>query len=1292
MKQTLLTILFALCLPLGGWGGQTAQADIVTGTLLGDATNGYYVNMPTSNTAATAPTIDLQTLIDNGVTRLTVYDDGGKDGNYDTQCNGRLILHAPSGYKLRFSGTITSENGSHSDDLTVYNGTTTSGTFVFPSLWSTINGEPTPFGPYISSGNEVLVTFYSYSSPAYAGFEMTVDLVDATQTFAITKATATGGSIETTVGGSPVTQITMDQTVTVTASPESGYWLSDISVGIDGSTVTVPALGGDFISNAATFTMPAAAVTVTPTFTDNPADLCVKMPVSGSWTRQIPTGITSFKVYDDGGATGNYSKKCNGSLILTAPENCVLMLTGSIATDMGDNFYVFNGTSVLTYKDAINTVRRSTTDGEAIDIGTLISTGRSLTLQFKSSAITTRAGLDLTATVIDATHAYAITIDPNLANGSIAPEVGGSAVNSATVNQTVTLTVTPANSFTTTEVSYTVGGTKHVIEPDNGTYSFTMPPADVTVSAVFMDELMTHWGFGNDGSEQHPYVISDKAGWDLLVEKSTFSDGFIYGKYFELSADISGVTAGLKNFTGHLDGNHHKITFADVAGGIITHGVINATFSNLSMEGSVDHAYVFEAAPRLTNCFVNVSRTGIGGFTRLSYNFNGSTNCAYLLEGLPASFAFGEDVIQPTGTYEVVLNGGATAVRTGGIAIGNGTATLYADGFSYGGTEYFKKDATVTLGADLPSGYSLTGYTVTGPTPSEDNTFSMPSHGVTVTAHSARTDYVTHWQASMAIDGTTADKAYVITTTDGLNLLATEVNGGNKFPDTFFRLDDDITYSHETAWNDDNSTENNFNGIGGGKKVGSLTKLYSFQGTFDGGGHTISGIRIYKYGQSYDTWYASLFGYVNDGGTVKNIVLADARFTGFNYVGGIVGSNKGTVSGCTAKSDVTVFAILDGSNGHGGIVGDNDGTVSGCTSSAHVTAKGDVADISDFGGIVGYNNGTILNCTAAGVVIGDVTDAGAIVGVNHGTLSGNTYHSSLVGTNAFNIGVGKYAEGTTNYTGTTLDESQLWLFDNRDNTAIIAAYTNPSQHVALHGYYPDANKSYTVTLEGRTLYKDGDWNTLCLPFNMIASQVTAQLAPAALMTLSTSSFADGTLTLNFADATTIEAGKPYIIKWTKPAGYDQASVDSRDIKNPVFTGVTIKSGTTNTQTEYVTFRGTFAPISYASANHNILFLGAGNTLYYPEAGAHIGAFRAYFELGNGLTAGTPSSPVRAFNLSFSGSADGSSASGIAVVPPANDADGDVRTPGWYTLDGVRLNGKPTKKGLYIHGGRKVVIP
>ena len=1290
MKQTYLTILVALlCTFAGSW--QTAWAGVVTGTLLGDATNGYYVNMPTSNKDATPwPTIDLQTLLDNGVSSLTVYDDGGKDDNYSNKCNGYLILQAPTGYRLRFSGTITSENDSSKDYLEVFNGTTTSGTNVFPSLWSTANGEPTAFGPYTSSGNEVLVTFYSFTSPAYAGFEMTVDLVDATQPFAITKGTATGGTIETTVGGSPATQTTMDQTVTVTASPESGYWLSDISVGIDGSTMTVPALGGDFISNTATFTMPAAAVTVTPTFTAAPAGLCVKMPASDSWTRQIPTGITSFKVYDDGGATGNYSKKCNGSLTLTAPENCVLMLTGSIATDVGDIFYVFNGTSVLTYNDVINTVRRSTTDGEAIDIGTLVSTGRSLTLQFKSSAITTRAGLDLTATVIDATHAYAITIDPNLANGNITPKVGGSAVNSATVNQTVTLTVTPANSFITTEVSYTVVGTKHVIEPDNGTYSFTMPPADVTVSAVFMDEVMIHWGVGNDGSAEHPYVISNKVGWDLLVEKSTYSEDFIYGKYFELSADISGVTAGLKTFTGHLDGNHHKITFADVAGGIITHGVVDATFSNLSMEGTVNHDYVFEAAPRLTNCFVNVSRTGDGGFTGLSHYGFASTNCAYLAEGLPALFAFGEDVTNPTGAKEVVLNGGATVVRTG-TAIGNGTATIYADGFSYGGTEYFKENATVTLGVDLPSGYTLLGYTVTGPTLSEDYTFTMPNHGVTVTAHSDRTDYVTHWQASMTIDGTTADKAYVITTTDGLNLLATEVNGGNKFQDTFFRLDDDITYSHTTAWNDDNSTENNFNGIGGEKKVGILTKLYSFQGTFDGGGHTISGIRIIKGGTTDENRTVGLFGYVS-GGTVKNIVLADTRITGKKNGGGIVGNNDGTVSGCTVKSDVTIFAIWDGSNNHGGIVGENLGTVSGCTSSASITVKGNIS-VNYYGGIVGNNKGTISGCTAAGVVINNVTDAGAIVGNNDGILSSNTYHSSLVGTNAFNIGVGCYATSATTYTygdhtGASLDDSKLWLFDNRDNTALIAAYTDPSNHVSRQGTnYPSASKSYTVTLSGRTLYKDGDWNTLCLPFDMSAAQVSAQLAPAALMTLSTSSFADGTLTLNFADATTIEAGKPYIIKWTKPAGYDQASVESRDIKNPVFTGVTIKSGTTNTQTEYVTFRGTFAPEPIYAEPATNLYLGANNTLHWPSTdGYTIGAFRAYFELGNGLTCGTPTSQVRAFILGFG---EGGEETGISSLTPDPSPKGEGSE--YYTLDGRKLNGKPTQKGLYIVNGRKVVI-
>lgn len=922
----------------------------------------------------------------------------------------------------------------------------------------------------------------------------------------------------------------------------------------------------------------------------------------------LAAGKNVFKVYDDGGKNGNYSRDVQSYLSITIPEGYGFSVTGTICTDATKSYVRFSAVGQYYY---ITDFLRSDTDGEVKSIKPVISSNSSvLWITFLTYDMTTQyAGLDLTVTIVDLNTDFPIsTSTPS--HGTIKVDK-----TRAKLGETVTVTPTPSANYSTTEVSYTVDTTKYVIEPNNGTYSFTMPAGDVTVGAKFLDEVGYLWGEDADGTAENPYVISNKAGWDLLVEKSTYSDDFIHGKYFEMSADISGVTAGLVNFTGHLDGKHHKITFADVAGGIITNGVVNATFSNLSMEGSVNYDYVFKAAPRLTNCFVNVSRTGDGGFTGLSYYGFASTNCAYLVEGIPALFAYGEDVIQPTGTNEVVLNGGATAVRTG-TAIGNGDASLYADGFSYNGKEYFKEYATVTLGADLPSGYSLTGYTVTGPTLSEDYTFTMPSHGVTVTAHSARTDYVNHWQASMTIDGSTAAKAYVITTTDGLNLLASEVNGGNPFADTFFRLDDDIAYSYSTAWNDDESSENNFTCIGkhDGWREGS--EWYSdnkqFSGHFDGQSHTISGIRIFFMDaiSTIDGGYSGLFGSVSGDGTVKDIVLSDARITGYTATGGIVGDNRGTVSGCTVKSDVTIFAIQNGSNYHGSIVGYNksSSTVSGCTSSACVTVKGDVTDVIGFGGIVGLNYGAIQDCTAAGVVIAAVDGAGAIVGSNRtsATLSGNTYHSSLVGTDAFNIGVGKQYDSSTTYTsgdktGAMLDDSKLWLFDNRDNTALIAAYAA-------------ANKSYTVTLKGRTLWKDGDWSTLCLPFNLDASQVSSLLAPAGLRTLSGSSFQDGTLTLNFSNATTIDAGKPYLIKW-----------DSGDaIVNPVFTGVTVSATSSPVEALYADFIGNYDLFSINSENKgNVLYVGRGNTIGFSKEDRTLNAFGGYFVVkGDALGATT----------------------------------------------------------------------
>ncbi len=210
----------------------------------------------------------------------------------------------------------------------------------------------------------------------------------------------------------------------------------------------------------------------------------------------------------------------------------------------------------------------------------------------------------------------------------------------------------------------------------------------------------------------------------------------------------------------------------------------------------------------------------------------------------------------------------------------------------------------------------------------------------------------------------------------------------------------------------------------------------------------------------------------------------------------------------------------------------------------------------------------------------------------------------------------------------------------------------------------------TVILKDRTLYKDGKWNTLCLPFSLDATQLAASpLAGADIRALSSGSLSGETLTLNFTgvgEVTSITAGTPYIIKW--------ASGDN--IVNPVFNGVTIdktKHDVTFTGGKFV---GTYESQSFTNTNTSILFVGEGDNLFYPKAGASIGAQRAYFQIGT--------NSVRAFNLNFG---EGETTGILSTTNLTNYTNSDA----WYDLSGRRLNGKPTKKGLYINNGRKVVI-
>ena len=293
--------------------------------------------------------------------------------------------------------------------------------------------------------------------------------------------------------------------------------------------------------------------------------------------------------------------------------------------------------------------------------------------------------------------------------------------------------------------------------------------------------------------------------------------------------------------------------------------------------------------------------------------------------------------------------------------------------------------------------------------------------------------------------------------------------------------------------------------------------------------------------------------------------------------------------------------------------------------------------------------------------------------------SGNIYESGTVSASAI---AGKTLRPYSS--NTDVSSSLLVLADNASNTAIIDKFDG---------------QPYNVTLAGRTLYKDGAWNTLCLPFSLTAAQVATTLEnPSALMTLNgtTSDLTDGTLTLNFTDATTISAGVPYIIKWDKATGYDDADPDTRDLKDPVFTGVTIDKtmNDVNTSDNKVTFRGNYDARTFDAENKSILLVG-GNNLYWPQPkngqNPRINAFRAYFDLTDG------NAGVREFKLNFGDE----EAQGISDAPRLNDKGemiNDKEAGAWYDLQGRKLessifNSQSSirKKGLYIHNGKKVVI-
>ena len=233
----------------------------------------------------------------------------------------------------------------------------------------------------------------------------------------------------------------------------------------------------------------------------------------------------------------------------------------------------------------------------------------------------------------------------------------------------------------------------------------------------------------------------------------------------------------------------------------------------------------------------------------------------------------------------------------------------------------------------------------------------------------------------------------------------------------------------------------------------------------------------------------------------------------------------------------------------------------------------------------------------------------------------------------------------------------VYLFDDEDNTATLTAGNGQTDNVVL---------------SGRTFYMDQRWNTLCLPFDMSAEQIAnSPLSETIIMGMHDAVVEGESLKVTFWQVQSIEAGKAYIFQYPY---WDE------NITDPYFPSVTISKTAAESYADangVITYHGTFAPFALTANNEQQLYLKS-NMLWYPTAAINVNAFRGYFELASPLSASK-------FELVFEeGTTDFRP---IGNTPSAKSWENDL----WYSVDGRRLNAKPTTKGIYINNGRKVVI-
>ncbi len=496
----------------------------------------------------------------------------------------------------------------------------------------------------------------------------------------------------------------------------------------------------------------------------------------------------------------------------------------------------------------------------------------------------------------------------------------------------------------------------------------------------------------------------------------------------------------------------------------------------------------------------------------------------------------------------------------------------------------------------------------------------------------------------------------IITTAAQLNQLAQEVNAGDGKADKYYKLGNDIAYDPDVLDidNDGNGTaESNYSAIGMFVNNGDEYIYRPFNGHFDGDGHTISGIRLHHnsgVNTDYNN-YKGLFGYLGADASISNVTLTDTEITANYFVGGIAGyaSLSSSITNSHVTSSVTIHTVMNYASHHGGIVGTNYGTVSHCTSAATLTIADGLTPGWNYGGIVGDNprDGEMTDNLALGVTVpaAHLKSNGAITGNKEGTLSRNYYSGCTVAGETTNVGSAHMIPNVADYV----------VGDVAENDGAVPV---PSATVSKEGF-----GTYYISAAD-----------VVLPAGMKAMIVKGKDDCQAL---AYETIADGSTSTK-----TVPAGTAVMLQ-TDPAADKQtigmtlaAPTDQRD-----FTATNLLHGSdvaVETSGGDLYYMLSYGKDGSDRANTLGWFWGADGGAAFTSA-----AHKAWLALK--ASAGARSFVLPVGNDNTTGIADDKSATHEPGT--TNTLEQGV----WYSLDGRKLNGRPTEKGVYIHNGRKEVI-